>query len=250
MRKSRIEFYIPSTSPSPTKRIPGIALGKGGRYRPATKSCVSPRIRICGWVKRSRWNSRGPGPWTTGLTSTSGFGIVVRSARGEVEVRITADEFRFSAPAPVIRRSHSQPIPPTLSVMTLANISAPGSQGTQKRKSFCASRSLPSATSLVAGDAVIGVNGVARAPRLVVIEVLGQLAVASRRERILWTRRSTSDRIRAIASRAVAVGGTSDVVPAFRNPVSPPHRVAAGKRGNSYFSLREVQRNPPPIVGL
>jgi hypothetical protein len=30
---------------------------------------------------------------------------------------------------------------------------------------------LPSATSLVAGDAVIGVNGVARAPRLVVIEV-------------------------------------------------------------------------------
>lgn len=112
LRKSRIVFYIPSTSPSPTKRISGIALGKGGRYRLAAESCVSPRIRICGWVKRSRWNSRGPGPWTTGLTSTSGFGIVVRSARGEVEVRITADEFRFSAPAPVIRRSHSQPIRP------------------------------------------------------------------------------------------------------------------------------------------
>jgi hypothetical protein len=40
------------------------------------------------------------------------FGAVVRSARMEVEVRITAYEFRFPVPAPVIRRSHSQPIRP------------------------------------------------------------------------------------------------------------------------------------------
>ena len=40
------------------------------------------------------------------------LGTVVRSARVEVEVRITAYEFRCSAPPPVIRRSHSQPIRP------------------------------------------------------------------------------------------------------------------------------------------
>ena len=39
------------------------------------------------------------------------FGTVVRSARVEVEVRITAYEFRCSAPPPVIWRSHS-PIRP------------------------------------------------------------------------------------------------------------------------------------------
>jgi len=33
MRKTRIVIYIPSNCPSPTKRIPGIALGKARRSR-------------------------------------------------------------------------------------------------------------------------------------------------------------------------------------------------------------------------
>jgi hypothetical protein len=72
------------------------------------------------------------------------FGTVVRSAHVEVEVRITAYEFRFSAPAPMIRRSHPQPIRPHSPLMTLANIGASGSKARQEGESFCASRSLQS----------------------------------------------------------------------------------------------------------
>jgi hypothetical protein len=87
------------------------------------------------------------------------FGTVVRSAHVEVEVRITAYEFRFSAPAPMIRRSHPQPIRPHSPLMTLANIGASGSKARQEGESFCASRSLQSPPPLrVSGQPLINLH--------------------------------------------------------------------------------------------
>ena len=75
------------------------------------------------------------------------FGTVVRSVHVEVEVRITAYEFRFLSAGRYDSEIASTTNPPTLPVMTLANIGAPGSKARQEGESFCASRSLPSAPS-------------------------------------------------------------------------------------------------------
>ena len=110
----------------------------------AAESCVSLRIRICGCVKRSGWNSRGNAPGRRdqrqplGLASSSDPRVV--KSRPHHGRRVP-----FLGPGPCDSEITFATNPPTLSVMTLANISAPGSHGTQKRKSFCASRSLPSA---------------------------------------------------------------------------------------------------------